>query len=1085
MGLPAFLTKKRADGAAAPPAADAALLGPRPRPKGATVRLPIELPTDVGSSAGEEWRSIKSAARGSRDGWKAKKSLKWHQWLAVFFPCFEWIIGYDWRRNLVWDVLAGCSVGFMVVPQGMSYATLAGVPSVWGLYGAFIPVLMYSVFGSSRQLAVGPVAVTSLLIGAAGGRGSKGAALGGPGRREPLGRGAARNGIKKVVPGSQFITDPNNLDSFQFTVQKRYNKSVTQLAFLVSILYTGIGILRLGFLIRFLSHPVTTGFTSGAAIIIGMSQIAVLVEHGDLFNWREFAMGMSLLVFLITLMVVSRRYPKKLFWLAPLGPMIAALIGVAVVGGMKFNYLGAPIKAVLTIPRGMPKVTVGDWLPFVYVDTLVPLAFIVMIVDMLESTSIARALARKNDYKLSYNREIIGLGVANFFGAAFNSYTTTGSFSRSALAGVFTAIIVMFVLLFLTPLFALVPYNAIGAIIIAGCTTLFEWRVAKQLWRLGLGVAIGAPPPGRAGPRRAAPAAPVAPAAPAAPAARAAPAAAVLDGPRAAGLSLFCYILETAFPHLAILGSVEKTDLTVSTKQFPGANTRPGVLALRLDAPIYFGNVQYLEDKVDTFVEEAERAARDDGAPPLEFLILDLTPSSHIDSSGCHTIGVELAARLRKSGIQVALAGPNEKVLRCLERSGVVDEVGRDWIFGCVADAVDACGTLPRLVVHGPGSSSEGSDDLATKDAAAPPSPPPRARPTSSMALDAYGFALLGGEASGTSLAASAKSASRAWEALDRQLAPLLDPAAAAGGPAAAARRSAAAAALKPAVRRGIPFDRRPAAWHALSGAAARQAAAGPGAYAALCAEGGGGALPLVEELSPAAFQFRGHALFRRHEGMAALRRVLAAFLQHTPGSYFRGVGHIAAFLLVVFGPESEEAAFWTLDALLHDRLLPYAPGQAAYGVKVELRVLDALVAKKLPKVASHLGKIGATSLSLTPAWLASLFTTALPAESAARVIDCLVLEGGKVLHRVALALFRRYEASICAASHPAQLRQVLDARAARLYDADVLLRTAFRGVGPMPAGYLQGLRVSAAAAVQEQMAEQQRRLEHIMCRTH
>lgn len=107
--------------------------------------------------------------------WKARRhTFKWYQWLAVFLPCFEWIIGYDWRSNLLWDVLAGCSVGFMVVPQGMSYATLAGVPSVWGLYGSFIPVLMYSVFGSSRQLAVGPVAVTSLLIG---------------------------NGIKKVVPG--------------------------------------------------------------------------------------------------------------------------------------------------------------------------------------------------------------------------------------------------------------------------------------------------------------------------------------------------------------------------------------------------------------------------------------------------------------------------------------------------------------------------------------------------------------------------------------------------------------------------------------------------------------------------------------------------------------------------------------------------------------------------------------------------------------------------------------------------------------------------------------------------------------------
>nr|AWG96598.2 putative H+/sulfate transporter [Scenedesmus acutus] len=681
------------------------------RPIQTRQRLPIKLPNanEVGSSAGEEWRAVKGAVKSSGNGKAKKSTLKWHQWLAVFFPCFEWIIGYDWRRNLAWDLLAGCSVGFMVVPQGMSYATLAGVPSVWGLYGAFIPVLMYSVFGSSRQLAVGPVAVTSLLIG---------------------------NGIKKVVPGSQFITDPNNLDSFQFTVQKRYNRSVTQLAFLVSILYTGIGVLRLGFLIRFLSHPVTTGFTSGAAVIIGMSQfkyilgynvprkdtlheqISVLVEHGNLFNVKEFGMGMSLLAFLICLMVLSKRYPKRLFWLAPLGPMAAAVIGIIVVVVGRFNYLGAPIKVVLNIPKGLPGVTVKDWLPFQYVDTLVPLAFIVMLVDMLESTSIARALARKNDYKISYDREIIGLGVANFFGAAFNSYTTTGSFSRSAvnnasgaktqLAGVFTALIVMAVLLFLTPVFALVPYNAIGAIIIAGCTTLFEYKVAAQLWRtnfrdflcwlaaclgvcflgveLGLGVSIG--------------------------------------------LSLFLYVLETAFPHLAILGRVDKTDLAASTKQFAGtAKTVPGVLALRLDAPMYFGNVQYLEDKIDSFLEEAELDAREGRAAPLEFLVLDLTPSSHIDSSGCHTIGVELAARLAKKGIQVVLAGPNSKVLRNLERSGVLDEVGREWVFSNVADAVDACAALPKVRVDGAGSSSGSEDgrkpDLELKlgkDAAVKPS---------------------------------------------------------------------------------------------------------------------------------------------------------------------------------------------------------------------------------------------------------------------------------------------------------------------------------------------------------------------------
>ena len=136
----------------------------------------------------------------------------------------------------------------MVVPQGMSYAKLAGVPAVFGLYGAFVPVLIYSLFGSSRQLGVGPVAVTSLLIG---------------------------DGIKDLVPGSELIENPSQPTPEQADIQTLYNTKVIQLAFIVACLYTGVGLLRLGFLVRFLSHSVVTGFTSGASIIIAMSQVFV------------------------------------------------------------------------------------------------------------------------------------------------------------------------------------------------------------------------------------------------------------------------------------------------------------------------------------------------------------------------------------------------------------------------------------------------------------------------------------------------------------------------------------------------------------------------------------------------------------------------------------------------------------------------------------------------------------------------------------------------------------------------------------------------------------------------------------------
>eukprot|EP00879_Flechtneria_rotunda_P008892 GHRR01009312.1.p2 GENE.GHRR01009312.1~~GHRR01009312.1.p2 ORF type:complete len:173 (+),score=80.35 GHRR01009312.1:1157-1675(+) len=158
---------------------------------------------------------------------------------------------------------------------------------------------------------------------------------------------------------------------------------------------------------------------------------------------------------------------------------------------------------------------------------------------------------------------------------------------------------------------------------------------------------------------------------------------------------------------------------------------------------------------------------------------------------------------------------------------------------------------------------------------------------------------------------------------------------------------------------------------------------------------------------------------------------------------------------------------------------------QAAYGFKVESRVLDLLVAKKLPKVAAHLNKLETSSGAIIAPWFSNLFTTALPAEVTARIFDCLLLEGNKVMLRVGLALFKYYESSVCAASHPPQLCKVLESRAARLYNAQALLAAAFKGVGAMPTSTIQGLRCAAAAVVDAQLADQRRRLELAVCCTH
>lgn len=621
----------------------------------------------------EELNDVKELFRDKVDtNRQAAKARTMYDWFAYFLPFLGWLRTYKIKEYLLWDLLAGITVGFMVVPQGMSYATLAGVPAVYGLYGAFLPVMVYSMFGTCKQLGVGPVAVTSLLIG---------------------------SGIQKLVLGSADIDNPSDPTPEEMPIQEMYNTKVIQLAFLVACLYTGVGVLRLGWLIHFLSHSVITGFTSGAAIIIGLSQVKyilgysvpradtlheslrLLFDNIHKFKWQEFLMGSLMLIWLIALRLISHRV-KKLNFLAAVGPISACIIGIVVIVGSKVST--KTINIVEKIPAGLPHPTINKWSPIEGVGPLMGLALVVMVVDLLESTSIARALARKNGYQLVYNQEIVGLGLANFAGALFSSYTTTGSFSRSAvnnasgaktqLAGFITSIVVMFVLLFLTPVFQKLPYNTIGAIIIVGVGQLIEFGHAIFLFKthlrdflvwlaaflctlflgaeLGLGISIG--------------------------------------------LALLIVILESAFPHTAVLGQLEKSTVYRSTEQYPAAERTPGVLAVRLDAPVYFANVSWMRNKIEEYEDAASETAE------LEFVILDLTPVTHVDAMGASWFE-EVWLEHKSRGIQLVLSNPNPRVLRILDRTGFLDKLGREWIFVRVHDAVVYCKNHTRLALEGGG----------------------------------------------------------------------------------------------------------------------------------------------------------------------------------------------------------------------------------------------------------------------------------------------------------------------------------------------------------------------------------------------
>jgi sulfate transporter 4 len=289
----------------------------------------------------------------------------------------------------------------------------------------------------------------------------------------------------------------------------------------------------------------------------------------------------------------------------------------------------------------------------------------------------------------------VGLGLANFGGAMFSAYTTTGSFSRSAvnndsgartgLAGFFTAIVVGFVLLFLTPVFEQLPMNALGAIVISGVAGLFDYEQAWELWNLRkldlavwlasfLGTMFAGVEIGLA---------------------------------ISIGLALLIVLYESAFPHTALLGRIGLSRVYRNVGQYPGALRAPGVMAMRIGAPLYFANVQYVQDKLGEYMADAREYSAEHGVP-LRFVVLDLSPVSHMDSSGVHTLQ-EVVAELRKEGVQLALSNPSPSVVAILERGGVPEELGREWIFVSVHDAVCAC----QAVMAEQGSAAGAGDAAA------------------------------------------------------------------------------------------------------------------------------------------------------------------------------------------------------------------------------------------------------------------------------------------------------------------------------------------------------------------------------------
>ncbi len=550
--------------------------------------------------------------------------------LSRWVPAVDWLQHYQ-RRDLRGDLIAGITVAMMLIPQAMSYALLAGLPPYIGLYASVLPLVVYAVFGTSRQLAVGPVAMVALLVSS------------GVGTMADIG-------------------------------SERYIALAILLSLMVGAIQFGMGAFRLGFLTNFMSHPVISGFTSAAALIIGFSQLKHLVglplprteniaetlwqtlsQLGDI-NPATFAIGAGGIVLLLVLKRISPLLP---------GAMIAVVASTLVVWLFDLNTL-AGVSVVGSVPAGFPEFSVPA-ISFTDMKELLPIALTISIVGFLESIAVAKKIASQKHYDIDANKELIGLGLANLAGAFFKAMPVTGGFSRTAvnnnagantgLAAIVTAVLIAIALLFLTPLFYYIPKAILGSVIMVAVFGLIDIQEVKHLWKvkkddlallaftflatLTLGVETGI----------------------------------FLS----VGLSMLWFVIKTTRPHYAVLGRLPGTDVYRNVKRHSEATTEDQVLAIRFDAQFYYGNVSFLKETIKR--AEAEMKT------PLKAVVLDACSINQLDSSA-DTALHELLRDYRMRGIDLFLANVKGPVMDVMQRSGFTEALGEDHFFLTLHEAM-------------------------------------------------------------------------------------------------------------------------------------------------------------------------------------------------------------------------------------------------------------------------------------------------------------------------------------------------------------------------------------------------------------
>jgi SulP family sulfate permease len=550
--------------------------------------------------------------------------------LRAFFPILDWGRHYE-RSTLASDGLAALIVTLMLIPQSLAYASLAGLPPHVGLYASIAPLLLYAIFGTSRVLAVGPVAVVSLMTAAAIG--------------------------EHAQAGSP-----------------HYWAVAITLAFLSGAMLLIMGLLRLGFLASFLSHPVISGFITASALLIAAGQLKVILGvkvEGHHFmelawglaqQWGQVhvitaALGLGMVGFLFW----ARRRLKPLLLLWGLPARLADVLSKAApVGAIAlaaaltwfFQWSQSGVKIVGTVPQGLPPLTWPVWDLGLWRELAMP-ALLISVVGFVESVSVGQTLAAKRRQRIEPDRELVALGASNLGAAFTGGFPVTGGFARSVVnfdagaqtpaAGVFTAVGILLTVLLLTPALYFVPQAALAATIVVAVLSLVDLGVFRRTWLYSkadfaavlttVGVTLGVG----------------------------------VESGLVAGVlvSLMLFLLKTSRPHIAEVGLVSGTEHFRNVLRHR-VRVDPRLLSLRVDESLYFANARALEDRINE--EVAKR-------PKLQHVVLQCSAINDIDASALESLEA-IDHRLKDARILLHLSEVKGPVMDRLKSSAFLSDLG-------------------------------------------------------------------------------------------------------------------------------------------------------------------------------------------------------------------------------------------------------------------------------------------------------------------------------------------------------------------------------------------------------------------------